>query len=401
MGQRVLATPRFRVSGKTPELWWPDSGYMQPAALFRSHDGLTQLSFALEPSGSVFVVFRHAPAVDAAVDLSLDGLPLAFPGKPTAKITIDRAVYGVLDDPKRTRDVRGQVQNLVDRGTNDFQVASLAAEGDPAFGIVKTLIVEYTVDGKHLTATGTDPENVVLSQFAAANRVAELAREPDGRLRLDAWQPGQYAVKLASGETRQVAVARIPSPLDLAGPWDVSFPPESGLTQPLRFDRLVSWTERPELGVKYFSGTAAYRVVFQVSAETLGKDRRVWLDLGDVQAFAQVKVNGKQLGVLWKPPYGLDVTDALTLGQNTLDVSVTNLWPNRMIGDEQLPEDSQRNPDGTLLAWPDWLQQGKPSPTGRQTFTSWRLWKKGDGLLKSGLLGPVLLIPRESVVLPK
>ena len=187
----------------------------------------------------------------------------------------------------------------------------------------------------------------------------------------------------------------------MAGPWDVSFPPESGLTQPLRFDRLVSWTERPELGVKYFSGTAAYRAVFQVSAETLGKDRRLWLDLGDVQAFAQVKVNGKQLGVLWKPPYGLDVTDALTLGENTLDVSVTNLWPNRMIGDEQLPEDSQRNPDGTLRAWPDWLQQGKPSPTGRQTFTSWRLWKKGDGLLKSGLLGPVRLIPRESIVLPK
>ena len=186
----------------------PDSGRTQPAALFRSHDGLTQVSFALEPSGSVFVVFRDAPAVDAAVDLSLDGLPLAFPGKPTAKITIDRAIYGVLDDPKRTRDVRGQVQNLVDRGTNDFQVASLAAEGDPAFGIVKTLIVEYTVDGKHLTATGTDPENVVLSLFAAANRVAELAREPDGRLRLDAWQPGQYAIKLASGETRQVAVAQ-------------------------------------------------------------------------------------------------------------------------------------------------------------------------------------------------
>jgi hypothetical protein len=401
LGQRVSATPTFRVSGKTPELWWPDSGRTEPAALFRSHDGLTQISFALEPHGSVFVVFRDTPAVDAAVDLSLNGLPLVFPSKPTAKITIDRAVYGVLDDPKRTRDVRRQVQSLVDRGIDDFQVASLAVEGDPAFGIVKTLIIEYTVAGKHLTVTGTDPENVILTTFAASDRVAELAREPDGQLRLDAWQPGQYAVKLASGQTRQATVAQLPPPLELAGPWDVSFPPESGLGQPLRLPRLVSWTERPELGVKYFSGTAAYRAVFQVPAESLGEGRRLWLDLGDVQAFAQVKLNGKQLGLLWKPPYGLDVTGVLTPGQNSLDVSVTNLWPNRMIGDEQLPEDSQRNLNGTLRAWPDWLEQGKPSPTGRQTFTTWRLWKKGDALLKSGLLGPVRLIPFQSVVLPK
>ena len=62
-----------------------------------------------------------------------------------------------------------------------------------------------------------------------------------------------------------------------------------------------------------------------------------------------------------------------------------------MIGDEQLPEDSDRNPDGTLKKWPEWLEQGKPSPTGRFTFTTWRLYKKGDPLVKSGLLGPVLL----------
>jgi hypothetical protein len=376
---------------------------MEPAALFRSHDGLTQVSFALESHGSVFVVFRDRSAVDAAVELSHDGLPLAFPGKPklAPKITVDRAVYGLLNEPNRTRDVRRQVQNLVDRGVDEFQVASLAGEGDPAFGFVKTLVVEYTVDGKHLTATGVDPENVSLMLFATSNRVAELAREPDGRLRLDAWQPGRYAVRLASGKTRQAAVAELPRPLELTGPWDVSFPPESGLRAPLRFDQLISWTERPESGVKYFSGAAAYRAAFQVPAEALGKGRHLWLDLGDVQAFAQVKLNGKRLAVLWKPPYGLDVTDALTPGQNAIEVSVTNLWPNRMIGDEQLPEDSLRNPDGTLRVWPDWLQQGKPSPTGRQTFTSWRLWKKGDKLLKSGLLGPVRLIPSESVALPQ
>jgi hypothetical protein len=70
-----------------------------------------------------------------------------------------------------------------------------------------------------------------------------------------------------------------------------------------------------------------------------------------------------------------------------------------MIGDEWLPEDSQRNADGTLKKWPEWLQQGKPSPTSRQTFSTWRLWKKNDSLLRSGLLGPVRLVPSRRVPL--
>ena len=120
-----------------------------------------------------------------------------------------------------------------------------------------------------------------------------------------------------------------------------------------------------------------------------------------MQVVAQVKLNGNDLGVLWKPPFRLDVTDALKPGGNDLEVRVTNLWPNRMIGDEHLPEDSQRNQNGTLKEWPEWLEQRKPSPTGRHTLTSWRLWSKDDPLLESGLLGPVRLIPAEQVKLPQ
>ncbi len=106
---------------------------------------------------------------------------------------------------------------------------------------------------------------------------------------------------------------------------------------------------------------------------------------------AQVKLNGRELGILWKPPYRIEVTDALKPGDNALELRVVNLWINRQIGDEQLPEDSDRNPNGTLKSWPAWLAEGKPSPTGRYTFTSWRLWKKNDPLVESGLLGPVTL----------
>ena len=86
-------------------------------------------------------------------------------------------------------------------------------------------------------------------------------------------------------------------------------------------------------------------------------------------------------------------------GDNVLEVKVVNLWINRQIGDELLPEDSDRNPNGTLKSWPQWLEDGKPSPTGRHTFTSWRLWKKDSPLQESGLLGPVTISAAKQIVI--
>jgi len=117
----------------------------------------------------------------------------------------------------------------------------------------------------------------------------------------------------------------------------------------------------------------------------------LYLDLGKVAVMAEVKLNGKDLGILWKPPYRVDITDAVKSGENILEIKVVNLCVNRMIGDELLPEDSERNDNGTLKKWPQWLEDGKPSPTGRFTFTSWRLWKKDQPLQESGLLGPVTI----------
>jgi hypothetical protein len=155
---------------------------------------------------------------------------------------------------------------------------------------------------------------------------------------------------------------------------------------------LVSWSEHPDPGVKYFSGHATYRGAIEFKPTLLADAALcpvVTLDLGSVAVMAAVKLNGKDLGVLWKPPYRVDITDAVRSGVNVIEIRVVNLPINRLLGDELLPEDSDRNGNGTLKQWPQWVQDGKPSPSGRYTFTSWRLWKKGEPLQESGLLGPV------------
>jgi hypothetical protein len=120
--------------------------------------------------------------------------------------------------------------------------------------------------------------------------------------------------------------------------------------------------------------------------------------LGDLKNFAEIEVNRKAFPVLWKPPYRIDITDIVKAGDNALKVKITNYWPNRLIGDEQLPDD--REWEGMRLKeWPQWLLEGKPSPTGRFTFTTWHHWRKEDKPLPSGLLGPVCLRTIKSIAI--
>jgi len=179
--------------------------------------------------------------------------------------------------------------------------------------------------------------------------------------------------------------------IGIGGEWEVRFPKGWGAPERITLPKLISWAEHPDDGVKYFSGTALYIKDFELPQNLYGKNKRYLLDLGQVEVIAEVMLNGEYLGTLWKVPYRLDITKAIKPGKNRLLIRVTNLWVNRMIGDEHLGEDSERNPDGTLRRWPQWLLEGKPSPTGRFTFTTWRLWRKDEPLQPSGLLGPVSL----------
>jgi len=395
--QPTEAVCTFRVSGKLPELWQPETGQIERAPVFDEAHGRTRIPIRFEPSGSLFVVFRPATRRgDPVVSVARDGLPIQPSARPNAKIVIVKAVYGVLADPRRTRDVRAKLQALVDGGELTFQVARMAKGDDPAYGIVKTLIVDYTANGKPLQVRGQDPQTIGLIA-GVPEPMAEVHRDANGQLRLEAWKPGRYELKTASGRALRAEARELPPPLEIAGPWELHFPPNSGAPKQVALDKLASWSKHADPGVRYFSGTATYVKTLNVPPTMLGNNRRLYLDLGRVQVMASVRLNGKTLATVWKPPYRVQITHAAKAGKNALEVSVVNLCPNRMIGDEELPEDSARNPNGTLRGWPQWVLEGKPSPTGRHTFTTWRLWKKGSPLRESGLLGPVRLVPTQSI----
>jgi len=206
------------------------------------------------------------------------------------------------------------------------------------------------------------------------------------------WENGRYI----AGERTINAVGIVP-PAPLSGPWRVAFPAGLGAPPEVTLSALRSLHRHPDFGVRHFSGTAGYSTSFNVPRDALGDGRRLWLDLGRVEVIASVRVNGHPLGALWKPPFLIDVTDAVRAGENRLEVAVTNLWPNRLIGDEQLPEENAYpvtafSATGGIDSLPHWYREGKPKPPGgRITFSTWKHYAKDSPLLESGLLGPVLL----------
>ncbi len=121
----------------------------------------------------------------------------------------------------------------------------------------------------------------------------------------------------------------------LSGDWDVRFQPGRGGPASSQTLAAGSWTLSNDPAVRYFSGTAAYSKDLQVPRSWFREGARLILDLGEVRELAEVRVNDRSLGVLWHSPYRLDITDALHSGGNRIELGVTNLWVNRLIGDAQ------------------------------------------------------------------
>lgn len=242
----------------------------------------------------------------------------------------------------------------------------------------------------YYVANLTDRARSFLARFRVEGREAELwhpdtgATEPAGYRR----EGGKTIVPLNLAEREAVFVVFrkpatqleriVPQPTErlaatLVGTWDLSFPANAGAPARTRLEKLASWTENADEGVRYFSGTASYAKTFEAPPEWFASGQAVLLDLGRVCDLAEVRVNGKPQGLVWKAPFRVDVSGALQPGRNHLEIRVTNQWDNRLFGDQRLPEGKKiLSLKGTAS-----LRPGIGAPTK---------------LRESGLLGPVTLV---------
>lgn len=216
-----------------------------------------------------------------------------------------------------------------------------------------------------------------------------IFRTKSGALKAQAFANDQYRIS-GNGQTKSVNIEQCKT-IAIETAWRVSFHANYGAVPSVILSKLISLHKHANFDVRHFSGTAAYQTAFSFSEKNVPVEQCILLHLGRVECIAEVKLNGKNLGILWKEPFVVDVTTAIRFGRNELEVAVANLWPNRMIGDEYLPAENSYDNNGFITQFPDWYLQNKAKPGERKTFAAWKPFQKNDPLLESGLLGPVRL----------
>jgi len=187
-------------------------------------------------------------------------------------------------------------------------------------------------------------------------------------LKLEPWGSVFVVFRKRAASPQRELPATVAQTLNtLAGPWQLQFLAGRGAPAELSVDQLESWSANAQPGIRYYSGSARYTRTLEAPAQWFQPGARLWLDLGEVKNLAQVTVNGRDLGILWKTPFRVELTGALHPGTNELSVEVTNLWVNRMIGDRQ------------------------PGVQQPYTYTVPKFYQADSPLLPSGLLGPVIV----------
>ncbi|MFO8014022.1 MAG: glycosyl hydrolase [Phycisphaerae bacterium] len=231
-------------------------------------------------------------------------------------------------------------------------VVALARDGRPLFPVA-----EGAAGGETNTEASapTEPSIEIRSDEAGVM---------EARLR----RAGTYTVRTAARHEARFTLPADPPVHAVGGPWHVTFPEGRGAPPAVDLPKLISWTEHPDAGVRHFSGIATYERTVDLPADLFADDRRLLLDLGGVGVTAEVHLNGRRLGIVWRPPYRLDVTGIARPGANRLRMAVANVWANRLIGDRGKSRDQRLTrtclPDGALP----------------------------KGLVPSGLMGPVRIV---------
>lgn len=469
---------KFRITGKKPMLWNPETGAMEDVLVWKKGAcSTTEVPISFNGNGAVFVVFHKTKSLSfnhiTSTTIKLDPRPL----KPLLDLQVLKAEYGAFL-PNGTVDVTTALAGRIAKDGVHFSATNDLTPFDPAPGSVKELRVEYELAGKRYQFSlleneqksidpngqafklirgvygkfpqelkGLPPQypvhNVTMKVSDMINSNIPVFKVTDSLFRIESdGNDGKRELRLvystagetihatiqkgmivhleqdtpeprlvnekgvptwitpysgnliyirSSGVAKTIKVSEVQKPLTLSGPWELSFPRNLGAPPKAIFDKLISWSLSPDDGIRYFSGTASYKKQFIVEDTLIKKGSSMELDLGNVRVIAEVILNGKNLGVLWKPPFRVNLTGAVRAGPNKLEVRITNLWPNRLIGDEHLSKDVTGK-YGIPDEWPKWLLDPAATRSSKRiTFTTWKHWDENSKLQTSGLLGPVIL----------
>jgi hypothetical protein len=300
----------------------------------------------------------------------------AGPWSYTHRRTSDTDVYFVAGTGQAdcTFRVSGKEPELWDPVTGQTRDAACYRATDDGRTVIPLRLPE---NGSVFVVFRRPAESHRLASIQAPENALEIADRDQDAVCLRVWQTGRYIVTGSNGRPTTFE-AGVPEPQILAGPWQVSFAPGWGAPESSVFERLVAWNEHPDQGIKYFSGTATYRKTFDLNeSQAQGLVR---LQLGQVKHIAQVRVNGQSLGVVWTDPWSVDLTGIAKPGENKLEIDVTNLWVNRLIGDAGLPEEKRLT-----------KTHARRLPTDQGRLAHLRGYLATDPLVTSGLLGPVRL----------
>ncbi len=388
------------------EVWGPidgttvtDHAFGQGRVVWVKAAAVAGLADGVPPAGTGMRPVPAAPLDSAAATWNVGAPPLDEPSQYGDFSVVTAVLEATGVGPDLSSDVP---LRWIHRRDGEAEIYFLA---NPAAAPVETTAL-FRVTGKRPELwDAVDGSRRGLAGFAAAGGRTSVALrfEPHGSCFIvfrDPAAPASAAETDAAG-TAAAVLRNFPGTEELSridGPWEVAFDPAWGGPAKIVFDSLDDWSRRPEDGIMHYAGQAVYSKTFDLPAAGTGLSAdklRLWLDLGQVRNIASVRLNGRDLGVVWCDPWRVEITAAVKPAGNRLEVRVANLWPNRLIGDEREPPDAEYGPGGNLVRWPAWLQENAPRPSpGRRAFATWRHYAGDSPLLPSGLLGPVTVLGR-------
>jgi hypothetical protein len=286
---------------------------------------------------------------------------------------------------------------------------------DAMIGKVKKLHDYKFVNGKCIVPLSFTSQQAIFLVFRGRNQNQFTVVENSNKLDIIKEKESMFAltnkkekskIKLSNGKEIKINGVKIPNNVNISDKWSIRFTDPFGEDSTIISTATFDWSKHSSERIKYFSGTATYTKEFDFPYNLDKENLVVNLDLKKVYVVAQVKLNDKEVTTLWHPPYNVDISNFLVKGSNKIEIKVTNLWANRLIGDERFPpNDDGYKYDSSMIpnsAMPAWYTSLVNRPAGlRKTFTTASFFKSNDPLEPSGLLGNIELLFMKKIPLNK